>query len=55
MVPIIVTKEQARLILRLPKNTREWKSIWRSALSRNNFDPVTIERIINGEKYEVNK
>lgn len=52
-IPIFVTKEQAKLIRILPKNCRDWKSIWERHLLRMNLDLTTIERLINGEKYEV--
>jgi hypothetical protein len=48
--PIIVTKEQAGLIRKLPKNTSEWESIWRRCLLKQNIDPVTVERIIKKER-----
>ena len=53
MNPILVTREQEKVINRLPKNTSEWKTIWRRVLLKKNVDPNTIERIINGETYEV--
>lgn len=51
--PILVTKEQEILIRRLPKNCRDWKSLWRKHLLTKNLDLDTIERLINGEKYAV--
>lgn len=51
--PIIVTKEQARLIRILPKNCRDWKLLWIRHLLRLKLDLVAIARIVEGEKYEV--
>ncbi|AKQ08422.1 hypothetical protein PQE66_gp107 [Bacillus phage PBC2] len=50
---IKVTTEQHNVIKLLPKNTSEWKSIWRRVLLKKNVDPVAIERIINGDRYIV--
>lgn len=55
MTPIIVTIEQHTIIRRLPMNTNEddRKSIWMRVLQKKEMDPAIIERIFNGEKYEV--